>query len=130
MFPIPPIKDPGQVSGLTLAYIGDAVYELYVRSGLLATSQNAHTLNTKARSYVNHHAQAALYDRIADQLSPEDAGVLRRGRNAKGQVPKNGDPEAYRKATAIEALTGYYYLAQREDALQWLLGQIGECTTT
>lgn len=121
---LPLVKDPSQLSGLTLAYIGDAVYELYVRHQLLKDSVNAHRLNDMARRLVNHHAQAELYDRIEGFLSEADAAILRRGRNAKGQVPKKGDPEAYRKATAIEALVGYYYLSEREYDLHELLAQI------
>lgn len=121
---LPPVKDPGLLSGLTLAYVGDAIFELYVRQGLLARSHNPHTLNALGRTFVNHRAQADLYDAIASHVSVEDAGVLRRGRNARGIVPKKGDPEAYRKATALEALVGYYYLCDRKEDLLWLLGHM------
>lgn len=125
----PPIKDPAALPALTLAYVGDAVFELYVRRMLLAESRNAQRLNDMARELVNHRFQAALYDVVVEDLEEQDAAVLRRGRNAKGQVPRHGDARAYRKATAIEALVGYYYLQDRREALHALLGHIRELST-
>lgn len=118
------MPDADQLPALTLAYVGDAVFELYVRTDLLSQSRNAHTLNRLGVSRVNHHLQAALYDRIEPELDERERALLRRGRNAKGNPPKNADRNHYRKATAVEALAGYYHLSGQEDRLGWLMRQV------
>lgn len=104
--------DPRGLSPLTLAYVGDAVYEMFARLVVL-TEGNApvNRLNKKARNIVNAKAQAELYFRIADMLTEDEAAVFRRGRNAKSfTTPKNADLMDYRHATGLEALIGYLYL--------------------
>lgn len=104
--------DPKTMSPLGLAYIGDAVYEMFVRLTVL-TDGNApvNRLHKKARNLVNAKAQAQMYFRIIDELSEEEAAVFRRGRNAKSfTTPKNADLMDYRHATGLEALFGYLYL--------------------
>lgn len=104
--------DPREYSSLALAHIGDAVYEVLVRLTVL-TDGNApvNRLHKKARDMVNAKAQAEFYYRIKDELTEEEAGVFRRGRNAKSfTVPKNADLMDYRHATGLEALFGYLYL--------------------
>lgn len=115
---------PSQLSGLTLAYIGDAVYELYVRTKVLEKTKNAHQMNLEATKVVNHLAQAKLLESLEDSLSEEERLVVRRGKNAKGIVPKNAKMINYRKATAFEALVGYLYLKGDEIRLLNLLQQI------
>lgn len=115
---------PNQLSGLSLAYIGDAVYELYVRTKVLEKTKNAHQMNLKATKLVNHLAQAALLERVEASLTEEELLVVRRGKNAKGIVPKNAKMINYRKATALEALVGYLYLKGEEERLGWLLGEM------
>lgn len=104
--------DPKTLSPLTLAYIGDAVYELMVRT-LILSDGNApvNRLHKKARDFVNAKAQAEFYFRIADLLTETEAAVFRRGRNAKSfTTPKHADLIDYRHATGLEALFGYLYL--------------------
>lgn len=104
--------DPKGISPLVLAYIGDAVYEMFVRLTVL-TDGNApvNRLHKKARDLVNAKAQAEMYFRIAKELTEEEAAVFRRGRNAKSfTTPKNADLMDYRHATGLEALFGYLYL--------------------
>ena len=113
-----------QLSALSLAYLGDAVYELYVRTRAFDKTQNAHQLNQVGISAVNHLAQAELLEKIEGELNEEEFGVIRRGKNAKGIVPKNAKMINYRKATALEALVGYLYLKGEEERLLWLLGEI------
>lgn len=118
--------NPAELPGLTLAYIGDAVYELYVRERILKKSIKAHNLHQLAVKRVNNNTQAALLLRIEPQLTEAEASVARRGRNAKGIVPKNADVQTYRKSTGLEAVVGYLYLMKDQERLQWLLDQIEE----
>lgn len=115
---------PAELPGLTLAYVGDAVYELYVRQNILKQSIKAHNLHYLAVSRVNNNTQAALLMRIESELTELEQSIVRRGRNAKGIVPKNADVQTYRKSTALEALIGYLYLNGEEERLCWILGQI------
>ena len=118
--------NPAELSGLTLAYIGDAVYELYVREQVLRMSVKAHNLHQLAVKRVNNNTQASLLMRIESQLTEAEAAVARRGRNAKGIVPKNADVQTYRKSTGLEAVVGYLYLMKDQERLKWLLEQIEE----
>lgn len=117
---------PAELPGLTLAYVGDAVYELYVRQNILSKSTKAHNLHYLAVSRVNNNTQAALLMRLEPYLTEIEQSVVRRGRNAKGIVPKNADVQTYRKSTALEALVGYLYLNGEEERLCWVLEQIEE----
>ncbi|MEE0229166.1 MAG: ribonuclease III domain-containing protein [Peptococcaceae bacterium] len=110
---------PEQLPGLTLAFVGDAVYEIYVRTMMLEKSVNAHVLNKRCVKLVNNRTQSALYEVLEPELNDVELGVLHRGRNAKGIVPKNANTQDYRRATAIEALVGYWYLMDDEAHLKW-----------
>lgn len=110
---------PEQLPGLTLAFVGDAVYEIYVRTMMLEKSMNAHVLNKRCVKLVNNRTQSALYEVLKPELNDVELGVLHRGRNAKGIVPKNANTQDYRRATAIEALVGYWYLMDDEAHLKW-----------
>ena len=110
---------PEQLPGLTLAFVGDAVYEIYVRTMMLEKSMNAHVLNKRCVKLVNNRTQSALYEVLEPELNDVELGVLHRGRNAKGIVPKNANTQDYRRATAIEELVGYWYLMDDEAHLKW-----------
>lgn len=110
---------PEQLPGLTLAFVGDAVYEIYVRTMMLEKSVNAHVLNKRCVKLVNNRTQSALYEVLEPELNDVELGVLHRGRNAKGIVPKNANTQDYRRATAIEALVGYWYLMDDKAHLKW-----------
>ena len=117
--------DPAVLPPLSLAYVGDAVYELYVRRNLLKQSTKVHHLHQLAIRRVNNNTQAALLESILPELTEKEAAIAKRGRNAKsGQVPKNADGVTYRWSTGLEALVGYLYLAKDEERLAWILGQI------
>lgn len=119
--------DPAALPPLSLAYVGDAVYELYVRRNLLMKSTKVHHLHQLAIRRVNNNTQAALLGRILPELTEKEAAIAKRGRNAKsGQVPKNADVVTYRWSTGLEALVGYLYLAKQEERLAWILEQIEE----
>lgn len=104
--------DPLQLPALTLAYLGDTVYDLYVRSYLAETLHaQAHTLHLLAAKIVCAKGQADAYRRIEPLLSDEELSAFRRGRNAhSGTVPKHADVRDYRVATGLEALLGHLYL--------------------
>ena len=115
---------PETLSALSLAYLGDAVYELYVRTRALDYTHKAHKLNKLGIQSVNHLAQAELLARLESELKEEELLIVRRGKNAKGIVPKNAKVINYRKATALEALVGYLYLKGEHKRLLWVLGEI------
>ena len=104
--------DPLQLPALTLAYLGDTVYDLYVRSYLAETLHaQAHTLHLLAAKIVCARGQADAYRRIEPLLSDEEQAAFRRGRNAhSGTVPKHADVRDYRVATGLEALLGHLYV--------------------
>lgn len=116
-------KDPKECSSLVLAYIGDAVFELYVRMYLVAEGGvKVKNLNHDAANLVRASSQADLLRKLEPILSETEKDVARRGRNAKsGTVPKNADLQQYRIATGFEALIGYLFLDKQEERLKYLL---------
>lgn len=122
-------EDPGQISALTLAYIGDAVYELYIRGRLVEKGlRNPKQLHSKKVSFAKASAQRKAYDKIYNILNDTEKSIALRGRNAKsGSVPRNSDPSDYSHATAFEALIGYLYLKNnRKRLLEVLQKAVGE----
>lgn len=113
------------LGSLALAYMGDAIYEVFVREHLLATGQvKPNQLHRISTQYVSAKAQCATMYAILDTeiLSEEEVAVYKRGRNAKsGTVPKNTDVQTYKVATGFEALIGYLYLEKRSERLQELV---------
>ncbi|MDD5603505.1 MAG: ribonuclease III domain-containing protein [Eubacteriales bacterium] len=97
---------------LILAYIGDAVYEMYVRTILVKGKRNTvHNLHRMSTDYVKAKAQSDIIHAIMNELTQEEADVVRRGRNAKsGTIPKNADVTEYKYATGLESLIGFLYL--------------------
>jgi ribonuclease III family protein len=117
--------DEKQLNSLALAYMGDAVYEKYVRLHLLQSGKvRPNKLHREATRYVSAKAQAKIIHSLIDEqkLSEEEVAVLKRGRNAKsGTVPKNTDVQTYRYSTAFEALIGYLFLGGNEQRLMELI---------
>lgn len=113
----------GQLSPVVLAYIGDAVFEIYVRQRLIAGyTRKPHELHRAATRHVSAAAQAKLLERWQPLLTGEEADIVRRGRNTKsGQPPKNADPADYRHATALECLVGYLYYRGDRERLEQLI---------
>ena len=107
------------VSPLTLAYIGDGIYELVVRSVMVArTNTRAGLLHRQTSQLVKAEAQSKMMDILLPQLTPEEESVYRRGRNAKSPtMAKNASVGDYRRATGFEALMGYLYLTDRTERL-------------
>ncbi|HET7657432.1 MAG TPA: ribonuclease III domain-containing protein [Bacillales bacterium] len=104
---------------LTLAYIGDAVLELYVRKHLVGQGiTKPNDLHHMAIRYVSAEGQAHVLRRLLEEneLDDDEESIVRRGRNAKsGSVPKNTDVQTYRYGTAFEALIGYHHLNGNEE---------------
>ena len=115
-----------QFSPLTLAFLGDSVYEVMVRETLLREANRpARELHQQAVAHVRAAYQADAAGRIADLLTEHEADILRRGRNASGiSVPKHATPADYRKATGFECLFGYLYLCGQTERLRELFSVI------
>lgn len=116
-------EDLKMYSPLVLAYVGDAVFELYIRT-LLVSKGNApvHKLHKQSISYVKAKSQSDTIHRMLEDLSAEEQDVVRRGRNAKsGTIPKNADVTEYKYATGFESLIGYLYLKEDYPRLLELL---------
>lgn len=113
-------------SPLTLAYIGDAVYDLIFRTVVVERGNTSpNKLHQRTVQHVKAPAQALLAEAIMDDLTEEEMAVYKRGKNAKPYtMAKNATMAEYKKATGLEALTGYLYLTdQMERALELI--QIG-----
>ncbi|MGM8212737.1 Mini-ribonuclease 3 [Virgibacillus sp. W0430] len=116
--------DPKQVKSLTLAYMGDAVYELHVRKFLIQSGEiKPNSLHQKAVTFVSAKAQAYCVRHLQEHalLTAEEERIVRRGRNAKASAPKNTSVQTYRLSTGFEALIGYHYLANNKQRLDELL---------
>ena len=110
-------------SPLTLAYLGDAVFELEIRTRLVEkTTAGPGVLNRKASALVCAASQSAMVEKISNLLTDEEASILRRGRNANSPTTaKNQSITDYRRATGFEALMGYLYLTGRSDRMKELI---------
>jgi len=119
---------PREYSPLTLAYIGDAVYEMYMRSRLVSIcNDKVSSLHKKASRLVCASAQSKGAEIIMSELSEEEEAIFKRGRNAKSATtPKNADVLEYRCATGLEALIGFLYIKKEFDRVEYLLCKIYE----
>ena len=111
--------DVNQMSPLTWAYIGDAVYELYIRTNLVDTTNlKPHKLHIESIKYVKAKAQADALKNIENNLTKDEKEIVRRGRNTDlHHIAKNASVQEYIHATAFEALIGYLYLTKQEERL-------------
>lgn len=107
---------------LEMAYLGDTIYDLYVRRRLVAQGGRVQDMHAKAVKLVCAHAQARAFARVEGMLTPEEAAVARRARNARQKPPRNADTGEYHRATALEALIGYLDLTGNQARLQEVLG--------
>ena len=119
-------KDVNMMSPLTWAYIGDCVYELYVRQELInKTNLKPHKLHIEAINYVKASKQAKILKEIKDELTDNEKDIVRRGRNSENHhLPKNASVEDYMYSTAFEALIGYLYLTKQDKRLKEILSLI------
>jgi len=118
-------RDVRRMNALALAYVGDTVYDLFVRTQLACTrALPVHDLHVQASERVNAGAQARAAHALMDEFTEEERAIFRRGRNAKSRtVPKNADVGDYRAATGLEAVLGFLYLTGREDRAFELLAK-------
>ena len=118
--------DPKLLSPGTLAFLGDAVYELYVRQMLVETANMpVNKLHGLAVERVRASFQSNAYSVIEEHLTEEEQAIWKRGRNANSvKAPKNADPVEYRRATGLEALFGYLFLLGRKERLEELFEMI------
>ncbi len=110
------------LSGTTLAYIGDAVLELIIRQRLVERGMTASSrLNEAARGYVSAKAQSRAVENILPILTEDEEALFKRGRNASGiSVPKSASAIEYRRATGFEALFGALYLNGQSERIEQL----------
>ncbi|NLM41053.1 MAG: ribonuclease III [Firmicutes bacterium] len=113
-----------ELSPLALAYVGDAVFELYIRTKLVAYPARVHDLHRSAVRYVQAARQAEIIHAWEPELTEEEKEVVRRGRNAKSGVPRRSDALEYRYSTGMEALLGYLYLSGQQERLLQLLSKV------
>ena len=111
-----------------LAHVGDAVFELMIRTWLCVSgTSTAKRLHDRAVTFVSAKAQAAAAEKILSKLSDEETAVYKRGRNTHlNSIPKGSTHEQYHSATGIEALFGYLYLTRNHPRLNELFGIIME----
>ena len=112
-------------SPLALAYIGDCVYDLVVRTVVVGKGNTgANQLHFRTSQIVKAQAQVAMIQALEDLLTEEEKDIYRRGRNAKSPtMAKNASMSDYRKATGLEALMGYLYLTNRFERIVELIRQ-------
>ncbi|WP_163582585.1 Mini-ribonuclease 3 [Gracilibacillus saliphilus] len=120
-------QQPREMKSLALAYMGDVIYEKYVREYLICMGTvKVQQLHQHAVRFVKATSQAKVVHHWIEtnQLTTEELAVVKRGRNAKsGSVPKNTSVQAYRYSTAFEALIGFLYLDQQHERLELLIKQ-------
>ncbi|MGN1271473.1 MAG: Mini-ribonuclease 3 [Clostridia bacterium] len=114
------------MSPLVWAYVGDSVYELYIREKLVnSTNLKPHKLHIETIKYVKAKAQADTLERLREYLTEEEQEIVRRARNTQNHhLPKNANPTDYMYATAFEGLIGYLYLSGQKERLEELLSKI------
>ena len=120
------VEEIKQLSPLTWAYVGDAVYELYIRTHLINTTNlKPHELHIKSIKYVKAKAQAEALQKLEEIFTDEEKDIIRRGRNTKiNHTAKNATLQDYMYATAFEALIGYIYLTKQEQRLETIFNKI------
>ena len=111
------------MSPLIWAYVGDSVYEFYIRTHLINTTKlKPHKLHIESIKYVKAKAQAEILEKLMDSLTDEEKEIVRRGRNAENHhLPKNATVQEYMYSTAFEALIGYLYLTKQDKRLKEIL---------
>ena len=112
-----------EMSPLVWAYIGDCVYELFIRMHLINTTRlKPHKLHIESIQYVKAKAQAEILEKVMDHLTEQEIEIVKRGRNAENHhLPKNATVQDYMYSTAFEALIGYLYLTKQDERLNEIL---------
>ena len=113
------VEEVNTMSPLTWAYIGDSVYELYIRMHLVNNSKaKPHKLHMESIKYVKAKSQADILKKIEKFLTEKELEIVKRGRNAENHhLPKNATVQDYMYSTGFEALIGYLYLTKQDERL-------------
>ena len=121
-------EEAARFNPVTLAFLGDAVYALYVRERLVRSNTgNAGQLQKTASRVLSARGQSAFLQRVLPLLTTDEEEVYRRGRNAKKATKsKNADAVDYARSTGFEAVLGYLYLSGDKQRIEELLGELGE----
>lgn len=120
-------EDIAMLSPLQLAYVGDAVYELMVRTYILDKNLNVNQLHRKATKYVKANAQSEIVHYLEEYLTETEKNIVKRGRNTKTNTsPKNSNMIDYKYATGFESLIGYLYITEQFSRISELFGKIKE----
>ncbi len=117
------------LNSLSIAYIGDCVYELYLRNHIMKKfkNMNSHKLHFEVIKYVNAKAQKDAYFKIKDLLSEEEEIYFKKGRNSKSKtIPKNSSISDYKISTGFETIIGYLYITKNFERLDFILNVILE----
>lgn len=115
-------KELREYSAVVLAYIGDAVFELVVRTHVIAGgNRKIKNIHHDTVDVVKAESQARIVRQIFEELTQDEQEIVRRGRNAKTSPPKNADLYDYKLSTGFEALLGYLYLKGEEERLSYLI---------
>ena len=118
-------NDIAAMSPTVLAFIGDTVYDLFIRTNTITENRgDINKMHRIAVSMVNAHAQSVALHRIEQHLTEQEQSIFKRGRNAKSGVPKNADVLEYRAATGLECLIGYLYLNKEYRRLNEIMNLI------
>ena len=115
--------DARMLNPLQLAYVGDTIHDLFVRTHLVARGEAVGRMHKQATACVSAKGQTAIFQALSEQLTPQEADIARRGRNAhaKHAAPRNADPGDYACATGLEALWGYLSLSGQTQRLDTLI---------
>lgn len=116
-------EEANLMSPLVWAYVGDAVYELYIRTYLTSTTNlKPHKLHIESIKYVKAGAQAQILEDLMNHLTEEEQNIVRRARNTRNHhLPKNANVKEYMYSTAFEGLIGYLYLTGQNVRLEEIL---------
>ncbi|GAC1461754.1 MAG: hypothetical protein NVS2B14_06370 [Chamaesiphon sp.] len=109
-----------QLSPAALAYLGDAVYELYIRTCYLMPPKRSQSYHHQVVSQVRAESQAKHLRSLSPHLTDTEFQILRRGRNGTSRCPRRLDPEIYQQATSFETLIGFLYLTDPQRLTQLL----------
>ena len=117
------LQEVKMLSPLVWAYVGDSVYEMFIRTHLVNSSNaKPHKLHIESIKFVKAKAQAEILKKITESLTDEEKDIVRRGRNTENHhVAKNANVADYAHSTAFEALLGYLYLSKQDERLYEIL---------
>ena len=119
------VRDIREMSGLELAFLGDAIWELEIRKYYLRFGYNILTVNKHVKSKVNAKFQSQIYQKIKDELDEEIQIIGKRAKNSNIKTfPKSCTVMEYKEATALEAMVGAMYLLNKEEEIKKIINMV------